>query len=56
MKGDRYFVPLWVVVPASKVQFKKSSDKEKATLDLLAVVRDFAGNEAALEVFFTVGD
>jgi VWFA-related protein len=40
IKGDRYFVPLWVVVPASKVQFKKSSDKEKATLDLLAVVRD----------------
>ncbi len=40
MRGDRYFVPLWVVVPASKVQFKKSSDKDKATLDLLAVVRD----------------
>ncbi len=40
IRGDRYFVPLWVVVPASKVQFKKSSDKEKATLDLLAVVRD----------------
>ncbi len=40
MKGDRYFVPLWVIVPASKVAFKKSSDKEKATLDLLAVVRD----------------
>jgi hypothetical protein len=40
IRGDRYFVPLWVVVPASKVQFKKSSDKDKATLDLLAVVRD----------------
>jgi VWFA-related protein len=40
MRGDRYFVPLWIVVPASKVQFKKSSDKDKATIDLLAVVRD----------------
>ncbi len=40
IRGDRYFVPLWVVVPASKVPFKKSSDKDKATLDLLAVVRD----------------
>ena len=40
MRGDRYFVPLWVVVPASKVQFKKASDKDKATLDILAVVRD----------------
>jgi VWFA-related protein len=40
MRGDRYFVPIWIVVPASKVQFKKASDKDKATLDLLAVVRD----------------
>ena len=40
MRGDRYFVPIWVVVPASKVQFKKSSNKDKATIDLLAVVRD----------------
>jgi VWFA-related protein len=40
MKGDRYFVPLWVVVPGSKVPFDRNGDKSKATLDILAVVRD----------------
>jgi VWFA-related protein len=40
LKGNRYFVPLWVVVPGSRVPFNKSRDKDKATLDVLAVVRD----------------
>jgi VWFA-related protein len=40
LKGNRYFVPLWVVVPGSKVPFNKSRDKDKATLDVLALVRD----------------
>ncbi len=40
LKGNRYFVPLWVVVPGSQVPFTKSRDKDKATLDVLAVVRD----------------
>jgi VWFA-related protein len=40
MKGDRYFVPLWVIVPGSAVPFNKSGDKSKATLDIVGVVRD----------------
>ncbi len=40
MKGDRYFVPLWVVVPGSSIPFNKSGDKSKATLDIVGVVRD----------------
>jgi len=40
IKGDRYFVPLWVAVPGSNVPFNKSGDKSKATLDILAIVRD----------------
>jgi VWFA-related protein len=40
MKGDRYFVPLWVVVPVSKLPIDKTKASAKATLDLLAVVRD----------------
>ncbi|HEX7485039.1 MAG TPA: VWA domain-containing protein [Vicinamibacterales bacterium] len=40
IKGDRYFVPLWVVVPGSNVPFNRSRDKNSATLDVLAVVRD----------------
>jgi VWFA-related protein len=40
IKGDRYFVPLWVVVPVSKLPIDKTKANAKATLDLLAVVRD----------------
>lgn len=39
--GDnRYFVPVWFIVPGSQVQFSRASDKEKATLDVLGVIRD----------------
>jgi VWFA-related protein len=47
LKGNRYFVPLWVVVPGSKVPFNKSRDKDKATLDILAIVRDADGRPVA---------
>jgi VWFA-related protein len=40
LKADRYFVPIWVVVPASRARFARAGDKEKATLDLFGVVRD----------------
>jgi VWFA-related protein len=39
-KNNRYFVPVWLVVPASHAKFAKSGDKEKATLDIFGVVRD----------------
>jgi VWFA-related protein len=47
LKGNRYFVPLWVVVPGSKVPFSKSRDKDKGTLDVLAIVRDADGRPVA---------
>jgi VWFA-related protein len=47
LRGNRYFVPLWVVVPGSKVPFNKSRDKDKATLDILAIVRDAEGRPVA---------
>ena len=40
LKDNHYFVPVWFIVPGSQVQFSKSSDKEKATLDVLGVIRD----------------
>jgi VWFA-related protein len=40
MKGGRYFVPIWLVVPASRVQFARSGDKDKATIDIFGVMRD----------------
>jgi hypothetical protein len=41
--GSRYFVPVWLVVPASHAKFTRSGDKDKATLDILGVVRDEQG-------------
>jgi len=40
MSGDRYLVPVWVVVPGSMVPFKASRDKERATIDVFGVLRD----------------
>ncbi|MGE5358360.1 MAG: VWA domain-containing protein [Bacteroidales bacterium] len=40
MKGGRYFVPIWLVVPASRVRFARSGDKDKATIDVFGVMRD----------------
>jgi VWFA-related protein len=47
MKGGRYFVPLWIAVPGSSVPFNTSKDKDKATLDVLAIVRDAGGRPVA---------
>lgn len=40
LQANRYFVPVWFIVPGSQVQFSRASDKEKATLDVLGVIRD----------------
>jgi VWFA-related protein len=40
IKGDRYFVPVWIMVPGSSVPFNRSGDKSKATIDIVGVVRD----------------
>jgi VWFA-related protein len=41
--GDnRYFVPVSVVVPGSQIPFIRSSEEDRATLDVIAVVRDEA--------------
>ena len=39
-KNNRYFVPVWMVVPGSRVPFKPSGDKTKATIDVLGVLVD----------------
>jgi VWFA-related protein len=40
LKGNHYYVPVWLVVPGSRVPFTKSGDKAKATLDVLGVLVD----------------
>jgi VWFA-related protein len=39
-KEDRYFVPVSIVVPGSSIPFVQSSDKDKATLDIMGLVRE----------------
>jgi VWFA-related protein len=40
LADNRYFVPISVVVPGYQLPITKTTDKNKATLDLLGVVRD----------------
>jgi VWFA-related protein len=37
---DRFYVPVSLVVPGSEIPFTQSGDKDKATLDIIGVVRD----------------
>ncbi|MEW5983089.1 MAG: VWA domain-containing protein [Acidobacteriota bacterium] len=37
---NRYYVPLWLVVPGSEVPFSTSRNQDRATLDVLGVVRN----------------
>ncbi len=39
----RYFVPVSLVVPGSAIPFIRDSDQDKATLDIIGVVRDQRG-------------
>lgn len=43
---NRYFVPVWLVVPASRAKFTQSGDQQKATLDIFGVLRDEQGRPA----------
>src|ERR1051326_4080941 len=40
MADNRYFVPVSLVVPGSQIPFTRASDQDRATLDLIGVVRD----------------
>jgi len=40
LKGNRYFVPVWLLVPGSRLQFARSGDKDKANIDVIGVLRD----------------
>jgi len=42
MGDNRYFVPASVVVPGSEIPFTRASDRDRATLDLIGIVKDEA--------------
>jgi VWFA-related protein len=43
LADNRYFVPLSVVVPGYQIPITKASDKSKASLDVMGLVRDAQG-------------
>jgi VWFA-related protein len=40
LEGNKFFVPISLVVPGSQVPFVRSSDRDKATLDVIGMVLD----------------
>ncbi|MFI5111328.1 MAG: VWA domain-containing protein [Terriglobales bacterium] len=40
LSDSRFYVPVSLVVPGSEIPFTQSGDKDKATLDIIGVVRD----------------
>ena len=40
MGGNRFFVPVSVLVPGSQIPFTRNSDQDKATLDVIGIVTD----------------
>jgi VWFA-related protein len=40
LSADRFYVPVSLVVPGSEIPFTQAGDKDKATLDIIGVVRD----------------
>src|SRR5208283_4724043 len=40
LDGNKFFVPISLVVPGSQIPFVRSSDRDKATLDVIGMVQD----------------
>ncbi len=40
LEGNKFFVPISLVVPGSQIPFVRSSDRDKATLDVIGMVQD----------------
>src|ERR1700678_1491111 len=40
LEGNKFFVPISLVVPGSQIPFVRSSDRDKATLDVIGMVLD----------------
>ena len=40
MEANKFFIPISLVVPGSEIPFTRSSDRDKATLDVIGLVQD----------------
>ncbi len=54
VSGDKFFVPVSIVVPGSQIPFVTKSSEDKATLDILGVVQDKANKRAVDQIRDTV--
>src|SRR5215469_3134405 len=46
-QGDRFAIPASLVVPGSEIPFTRTSDRDKATLDVIGIVSDANGRPAS---------
>jgi VWFA-related protein len=54
MSGDKFFVPVSIVVPGSEIPFASKSNEDKATLDVLGVVQDKSNKRPVDQIRDTV--
>ena len=43
LDGSRYFIPVSLVIPGSQIPFTQDQEKDKASVDVIGVVRDSSG-------------
>ncbi len=54
MSGDKFFVPVSIVVPGSEIPFVSKSDEDRATLDIVGMVQDLPGRRPVDQIRDTV--
>jgi VWFA-related protein len=54
ISGDKFFVPVSIVVPGSQIPFVSKSNEDKATLDVLGVVQDKSNKRPVDQIRDTV--
>ena len=54
MSGEKFIVPVSIIVPGSEIPFVSKSNEEKATLDIIGVVQDLPGKRPVDQMRDTV--
>ena len=54
MSGDKFYVPVSIVVPGSEIPFVSKSDEDRATLDIVGMVQDLPSRRPVDQIRDTV--
>jgi VWFA-related protein len=54
MSGDKFFVPVSIVVPGSEIPFVSKSNEDRSTLDIVGMVQDLPGRRPVDQIRDTV--